>query len=161
MIRPPPRSTLFPYTTLFRSRHARFLRAPGLRPARRGRPAGEGVDRWRLTGGRGEDICRGQRPVSPGPARRPWSAAGSFLVVEEVERALPNELALAPARERRRACAGTRGTSAAACHFGSGGRGTAGSATDRPAPRNPGREPPPRRHGHARPPLRRRRAGHG
>src|SRR5207248_6409360 len=25
MIRPPPRSTLFPYTTLFRSRHLRFI----------------------------------------------------------------------------------------------------------------------------------------
>src|SRR5256885_10639933 len=96
MIRPPPRSTLFPYTTLFRSRHARFLRARGLRPARRGRPAGEGVDRWRLTGGRGEDICRGQRPVSPGPARRPWSAAGLFFFVGGGERALPDELSSFP-----------------------------------------------------------------
>src|SRR5438034_8434100 len=31
MIRPPPRSTLFPYTTLFRSRHCRFgFRAGGV-----------------------------------------------------------------------------------------------------------------------------------
>src|SRR5205809_2545979 len=29
MIRRPPRSTLFPYTTLFRSRHADVRRAPG------------------------------------------------------------------------------------------------------------------------------------
>src|SRR4051812_49874509 len=38
MIRPPPRSTLFPYTTLFRSllrhRHRRLLRAALLRPRR-------------------------------------------------------------------------------------------------------------------------------
>src|SRR6266496_4709393 len=36
MIRRPPRSTLFPYTTLFRSRSGRTLRAR----ARPGRPAG-------------------------------------------------------------------------------------------------------------------------
>src|ERR1035437_10487558 len=35
MIRRPPRSTLFPYTTLFRSRGARFLLWSGL-PGRRG-----------------------------------------------------------------------------------------------------------------------------
>src|SRR5260370_21224885 len=29
MIRRPPRSTLFPYTTLFRSRYLRFLKPPG------------------------------------------------------------------------------------------------------------------------------------
>src|SRR5262245_65828568 len=43
MIRPPPRSTLFPYTTLFRSRHPGLLedrggaaraRVPALRPSR-------------------------------------------------------------------------------------------------------------------------------
>src|SRR3954462_6666932 len=31
MIRRPPRSTLFPYTTLFRSRHAHRVRRPGWR----------------------------------------------------------------------------------------------------------------------------------
>src|SRR5208337_4360546 len=42
MIRRPPRSTLFPYTTLFRSVPAR----PGIRPAaRRWRRAGPGTDR--------------------------------------------------------------------------------------------------------------------
>src|SRR3712207_8402729 len=35
MIRRPPRSTLFPYTTLFRSRAARARRAPGQRMERR------------------------------------------------------------------------------------------------------------------------------
>src|SRR2546430_5771829 len=50
MIRRPPRSTLFPYTTLFRSAHAR-VRARGCPDAgpgepRRGRPPlGEPVDR--------------------------------------------------------------------------------------------------------------------
>src|SRR5690349_23792878 len=41
MIRPPPRSTLFPYTTLFRSRPPRQQPAvPGGRPHVRRRPAG-------------------------------------------------------------------------------------------------------------------------
>src|SRR2546427_9435247 len=35
MIRRPPRSTLFPYTTLFRSRRARCGRHPGCHPDRR------------------------------------------------------------------------------------------------------------------------------
>src|SRR5438445_1002216 len=34
MIRRPPRSTLFPYTTLFRSRHACSRAGPGQRPGR-------------------------------------------------------------------------------------------------------------------------------
>src|SRR5438874_6540211 len=41
---PPPRSTLFPYTTLFRSRPEGAARGPGQRPVRRLRPpAGGGV----------------------------------------------------------------------------------------------------------------------
>src|SRR5947199_7482737 len=42
MIRPPPRSTLFPYTTLFRSRHRYRQPAWGehRRPVRRGRRTG-------------------------------------------------------------------------------------------------------------------------
>src|SRR5689334_24856438 len=61
MIRRPPRSTLFPYTTLFRSRH--LLRAqaagggPGLLPARAGAPPG---------GGR--PLGRGRDPAQEGPA---------------------------------------------------------------------------------------------
>src|SRR3712207_7134501 len=43
MIRRPPRSTLFPYTTLFRSRHE-------LRPLRWGRHQGPEVDRGRRRG---------------------------------------------------------------------------------------------------------------
>src|SRR2546422_4701909 len=42
MIRRPPRSTLFPYTTLFRSRAARPL-APGARAEARRRPRGRRV----------------------------------------------------------------------------------------------------------------------
>src|SRR5256885_3268128 len=41
MIRRPPRSTLFPYTTLFRSERAarrRILRRPGLERRRKGKP---------------------------------------------------------------------------------------------------------------------------
>src|SRR2546425_4522661 len=37
MIRRPPRSTLFPYTTLFRSRGCRFRRHPGVLPPPPGR----------------------------------------------------------------------------------------------------------------------------
>src|SRR3989442_7449830 len=50
MIRRPPRSTLFPYTTLFRSLHVRGL---GPRPA--GRPAPDGRLRRRLRAGEGDD----------------------------------------------------------------------------------------------------------
>src|SRR2546422_4181129 len=51
MIRRPPRSTLFPYTTLFRSRHVHFL-----------------VHRTRLRGARGRAGCGG-RPVRRGGDR--------------------------------------------------------------------------------------------
>src|SRR2546430_11037830 len=45
MIRRPPRSTLFPYTTLFRSRSSRIRHAgPVPHPALTGQPAGSG---WR------------------------------------------------------------------------------------------------------------------
>src|SRR5947208_6458942 len=57
MIRPPPRSTLFPYTTLFRSLRARLrssecvalsrLRDPRLQPGQAVRPVPEGADRDR------------------------------------------------------------------------------------------------------------------
>src|SRR3712207_8271706 len=56
MIRRPPRSTLFPYTTLFRSRHA-------VLPARGGRPAELPRARRGVRGGR----LRRRR----GPLRRP------------------------------------------------------------------------------------------
>src|SRR2546426_12116460 len=44
MIRRPPRSTLFPYTTLFRSDVAEPLRRPCAVPARRGRAAQQRLD---------------------------------------------------------------------------------------------------------------------
>src|SRR5216683_6194079 len=73
MIRRPPRSTLFPYTTLFRSRRA-ALRAEGL-----GRFAGDsGVDRldlpsaWRLARRHQRDEAR----VSPVHGGRRGTAAG-------------------------------------------------------------------------------------
>src|SRR5574337_1506161 len=50
MIRRPPRSTLFPYTTLFRSRSADGMRAPWPRPAPRSAPPryppGEAAASW-------------------------------------------------------------------------------------------------------------------
>src|SRR3989449_3527393 len=59
MIRRPPRSTLFPYTTLFRSRHVHFL-----------------VHRTRLRGARGRAGCGG-RPVRRGGDRPHHGRDGS------------------------------------------------------------------------------------
>src|SRR2546429_5970761 len=57
MIRRPPRSTLFPYTTLFRSpaERRRGVRLPvGVRAVRAGQPGGDGLrdGRGRVAGGR-------------------------------------------------------------------------------------------------------------
>src|SRR3712207_7719950 len=56
MIRRPPRSTLFPYTTLFRSRLACLLRRGRQRGARRSR-------RGRRVRGRGDGLAR-PRPLA-------------------------------------------------------------------------------------------------
>src|SRR2546427_6689931 len=56
MIRRPPRSTLFPYTTLFRSHHLSCARERGRRRARR--PRGPVRDRRARGGGVGD--CREQ-----------------------------------------------------------------------------------------------------
>src|SRR2546425_4939075 len=54
MIRRPPRSTLFPYTTLFRSHHADVDHRDDAR--RRYRPAPGGLRRWHCSGhGRSEE----------------------------------------------------------------------------------------------------------
>src|SRR5436309_7786442 len=45
MIRRPPRSTLFPYTTLFRSHFLRRSRSSSITPSSRGRTAGSSSDR--------------------------------------------------------------------------------------------------------------------
>src|SRR5262245_64124759 len=59
MIRRPPRSTLFPYTTLFRSRASRlFLEAANVRP----RASGRGVTTRRAQSGK--------RPWHGGPSGR-------------------------------------------------------------------------------------------
>src|SRR5256885_8827627 len=55
MIRRPPRSTLFPYTTLFRSRHA----------AQRGGPQPLGCGEFAALGP-GRDVPRGQQPDQEG-----------------------------------------------------------------------------------------------
>src|SRR3989454_7940382 len=47
MIRRPPRSTLFPYTTLFRSGQAQHVRADGARPSATADPARRGLRRRR------------------------------------------------------------------------------------------------------------------
>src|SRR2546427_7844034 len=64
MIRRPPRSTLFPYTTLFRSRVHVALEAGGLQRFKKlkvlGRHGGAGVGQWGNRHGRqgGEICCR-------------------------------------------------------------------------------------------------------
>src|SRR2546430_4213057 len=64
MIRRPPRSTLFPYTTLFRSRRgAGARRDQGRRAHRRGRHAHPAHDR-------SDTPARARRPAAVGGARR-------------------------------------------------------------------------------------------
>src|SRR2546426_6605651 len=68
MIRRPPRSTLFPYTTLFRSLGRRTARAPGRSGDRRPAPA-HGRDR---AGGRvHRDRGRRQTRIATAPPRPP------------------------------------------------------------------------------------------
>src|SRR3712207_6846966 len=54
MIRRPPRSTLFPYTTLFRSRAVGGLRRPDVRLRPGGRRRGARGERYEARGGRRE-----------------------------------------------------------------------------------------------------------
>src|SRR5256885_5747168 len=78
MIRRPPRSTLFPYTTLFRSSH------PCQLAARRRRPAGE-VRRRRQRQGRPllepARSARQPRPVARLPDRKSTRLNSSHLVI--------------------------------------------------------------------------------
>src|SRR2546423_15306057 len=63
MIRRPPRSTLFPYTTLFRSVHALRHMSPGV-PARRDRSAGRRVTRPGAGAGRPGQLQRSEEHTS-------------------------------------------------------------------------------------------------
>src|SRR2546425_7308940 len=69
MIRRPPRSTLFPYTTLFRSDHGRGLSTPGWDPARN--RAGGGSDRHARVR---RTRCASRRSVSTPHAGPPHGA---------------------------------------------------------------------------------------
>src|SRR6266481_6928977 len=71
MIRRPPRSTLFPYTTLFRSRLRRGLRSP--RPARGADPQGDRHVRppLRRRGGRAHGVLRLARRAARADPPRP------------------------------------------------------------------------------------------
>src|SRR6266705_7157441 len=72
MIRPPPRSTLFPYTTLFRSRpHA----APAARHPARHRRGRHGTRRQPRPGGRERSAPGPGRPGRGRPGLRPSRAA--------------------------------------------------------------------------------------
>src|SRR5256885_3332476 len=67
MIRRPPRSTLFPYTTLFRSRREALpVAQAGARPRRRGSAPRHHPVRARLVGA----FDAGVRPADPRPVRR-------------------------------------------------------------------------------------------
>src|SRR3712207_7355120 len=67
MIRRPPRSTLFPYTTLFRSGRARETRRRGDRGDRRARPDRPGTD---VAAGVRRRRARGRRRADDVVARR-------------------------------------------------------------------------------------------
>src|SRR3989441_2342739 len=71
MIRRPPRSTLFPYTTLFRSRHPRRVRAAQLEPEKI--PLGVGANVEPLIQAARAVPKGGQRELhaAPGPERGP------------------------------------------------------------------------------------------
>src|SRR5947208_12092013 len=65
MIRPPPRSTLFPYTTLFRSPHEETPRCAARRAPGRDREAARRLlagDPRRRPGGRERRLLRARRP---------------------------------------------------------------------------------------------------
>src|SRR3712207_8951657 len=64
MIRRPPRSTLFPYTTLFRSAHRYGRRARRDVPANRRAPAGEGATQGRRSQ-HGQDRWSNGRQTDP------------------------------------------------------------------------------------------------
>src|SRR5256885_13239530 len=68
MIRRPPRSTLFPYTTLFRSRRgaARAARRPGAQPERRPCAAGVAAP---LAAALRRELRPGARAADPRPRR--------------------------------------------------------------------------------------------
>src|SRR2546430_13031384 len=79
MIRRPPRSTLFPYTTLFRSRGGRFVRAEFLLPAwiaraengrGHGREPGDRRGGGRLGDGGGEETGLGKDDAERDPHYR-------------------------------------------------------------------------------------------
>src|SRR2546428_2107167 len=65
MIRRPPRSTLFPYTTLFRSVAALHVQPEARGPGRRRGPRAEGAPRPPLTA----PSLAGGRPASDGAVR--------------------------------------------------------------------------------------------
>src|SRR3712207_8589357 len=73
MIRRPPRSTLFPYTTLFRSLHARRRRGPvgrlGVAPQLRGAGAGADAASQGEVGALRRRPGQGPRPLRGLPAR--------------------------------------------------------------------------------------------
>src|SRR2546427_774500 len=121
MIRRPPRSTLFPYTTLFRSRDAeagglgdiprarRTRRAPGVEATRRGRDSGlcGAVSRGRVRSGAGPHLRRG-----PARARVPGARGErrAQRAVRPAYRTARTDRATRPAR-----AAGRRGGSAGLC----------------------------------------------
>src|SRR5690625_7357175 len=99
MIRRPPRSTLFPYTTLFRSHQRRARRSAGAGGGvvARGPPAG-----GHLRGGHGRDLCGAgvvHRPDDPrGPAHRGGRPPRG--VADDGGTQLPAQIGRASGRER-------------------------------------------------------------
>src|SRR5256886_2850724 len=126
MIRRPPRSTLFPYTTLFRSRSARRRRRRARAEGRRGVPGGPAAP---LVVARGE---RGPRPQAARPHGRRAARGGATSAGARRPRGLRDVLSgprvgrHAPARRDR-----------------AGARDRAGRPADGRALRRPRRSEPP------------------
>src|SRR5256885_6876127 len=84
MIRRPPRSTLFPYTTLFRSRSILRDRQPGrtrLAKARRSRREGEGSNPWSRSAQKGLPRARPRTIAPEATDRKSTRLNSSHLVI--------------------------------------------------------------------------------
>src|SRR2546427_6659955 len=98
MIRRPPRSTLFPYTTLFRSRHLRRHLLHADRRARRARLRGPGLALGDAGARLPRPLCA--RPDGAGEGVRDVLALRGRAVADPLRRGLPAlSAAVSPARK--------------------------------------------------------------
>src|SRR2546426_6374643 len=104
MIRRPPRSTLFPYTTLFRSRRRADRVRPGPGPDQRARPDADDL-------GVGVRHARGRRPggrvlrlgARPGPCQGPAREAIADVMSENASPDIPTPIPITLIEDTARA----------------------------------------------------------